>query len=217
MIEAIGNLIRYIVILIFLATLLEMILPHGQFRRYLRMLVGILLILTILSPIQNIMRLAPGWDVPVFLAAPTGKEELALILQRGEKMREEGLKEAVGNYRYRLYQVVESLLAREYGGELLELEVILDEDPGSAEFGAIKKMVVVIREKKSTSPSSTGSPVEEISISVTRGEKTDMPLKKTGETEAAFSPATDQEVAVAKFLARYFLLAEERVNVSIIP
>ena len=65
MFEVIGNVVRYIVILIFLATLLEMILPHGQFRRYLRMLVGILLILTLISPIQNIMRLAPGWDVPI--------------------------------------------------------------------------------------------------------------------------------------------------------
>jgi stage III sporulation protein AF len=92
-IESIGNLIRYIVILIFLATLLEMILPHGQFRRYLRMLVGVLLILTILSPIQNIMRIAPGWDAPVFLAAPSGKEELALILQRGEEMRDRGVQE----------------------------------------------------------------------------------------------------------------------------
>lgn len=216
MINAIGELIRYIVILIFLATLLEMILPHGQFRRYLRMLVGVLLILTILSPIQQIMRLAPGWDVPVFLAAPTAKDELALILQRGEKMRDEGLKQAVNDYRYHLYTIVQGLLAAEYGSELVELEVVLDEEPGSAMFGAIKKMVVVIRENNNKEPSVRGRSVEEIKISIVGGEK-DIPLQETILKEERSSSRTDQEDAVSKFLARYFLLAHERVSVSIIP
>ena len=44
MLSTAGELIRYIVILIFLAALLEMILPQGVFRRYLRVFMGILLI-----------------------------------------------------------------------------------------------------------------------------------------------------------------------------
>lgn len=45
MIDTISNLVRYIVILLFLTVILEMILPQGTFRRYLRVIVGILLIL----------------------------------------------------------------------------------------------------------------------------------------------------------------------------
>ncbi len=217
MIESIGSLIRYIVILIFLATLLEMILPHGQFRRYLRMLVGILLILTILSPIQNIMSIAPGWNAPVFLAAPSGKEDLALILERGEQMREEGYRDAVISYRYHLFTVVEKLLTQEFTAELLELKVTLDENPQSTEFGLIKKMVVVAREKMSTSTSAANGPVEEIRISVKRGENGFVLEQENGNKEADLPSVDGKEMAMANYLARYFLLTEEQVEVRLIP
>lgn len=207
MIEAIGNLIRYIVILIFLATFLEMILPQGQFRRYLRMLVGILLILTLLSPLQNIMRLAPGWNIPAFLAPPAGKEELEFILQRGERMREENFGEALENYRYRLFTGVNSLLEREFGVELRELELILDENPGSVEFGTIKEMTATIRAKEPLSPLSAQEPVEEINISIRYGET----------TPVAANAAVEKEIAITQFLARYFFLPTEQVGVRIIP
>lgn len=213
MIEAIGNLIRYIVILIFLATFLEMILPHGQFRRYLRMLVGILLILTIISPIQNIMRLAPGWDAPVFLAAPTGQEELALILQRGEQMREAGYKDAVENYRYHIFTVVSNILSREFSAELQELQVTLDEDPQSKEFGRIKKMVVVAREQRSDSTPEPNGPVEEIEIYVKRGGEENRLEKEKSETDTYIQPDREKEILMGNFLARYFLLHEEQVDV----
>lgn len=214
MIESIGNLIRYIVILIFLATLLEMILPHGQFRRYLRMLVGILLILTILSPIQSIMRLAPGWDVPVFIAAPTAQEELALILQRGEQRREDSYKEVMDNYRFRLFTIVDNILSREFSKELVELHVTLDEDAKSEEFGMIKNLAVVAR-KKENAPVTPPGPVEEIRISVERGES-----KVGGDEEIdkpPHSPAADEkETALIAYLARYFLLDEKQVEVRVV-
>ena len=223
MIEAIGNLIRYIVILIFLATLLEMILPHGQFRRYLRMLVGILLILTILSPIQNIMRMAPGWDAPVFMVAPSSKEELAMILQRGEQMREESYKNAAANYRYHIFTVVENLLKLEYSRELLEMKVILDEDPQSTEFGAIKKMVVMAGEKTNTDHASSNTSgtsnicVEEIKISVKRVEREVGLDQEEEKSEVNILSASDEEMKIANYLARYFLLKEEQVEVNLIP
>lgn len=216
MIEAIGNLVRYIVILIFLATLLEMILPHGQFRRYLRMLVGILLILTLLSPIQNIMRLAPGWDVPVFLAAPTGQEELALILQRGEHIREDNYKGAIDNYRYRIKMVVNSLLAREFAAELVDLELSIDEDPHSNDFSAIQHMTVFAREKDFSAAEVSESPIEEIIVLIERNNEDN--AKKDGEEELQ-----EKKLAAAKardisdHLTRYFLLTDQQVEVYLIP
>ncbi len=213
MIEAMGNLIKHIVILIFLSTFLEMILPHGQFRRYLRILVGILLILTILSPIQNIMRLAPGWDAPVFLAAPTGQEELALILHRGEQLREKGYKDAVDNYRYHIFTIVNNLLNREFSAELLELQVTLDEDPKSREFGRIKKMVVVARENRSASAPLPDGPVEKIEIYVKRGEEEAILEKENTQTDTHIHSDREKEIKMGNFLARYFLLHEEQVDV----
>lgn len=216
MIEAIGNLIRYIVILIFLAVILEMILPQGQFRRYLRMLVGVLLILTLLSPLQNIMRLAPGWNIPVFLTAPAGKEELELILQRGERMREENFVEALKNYRYHLFTVVNNLLEEEFAVELRGLELILEENPGSMQFGAIKNMTATVRAKESLSPLAAQGSVEEVNISISRGEATPAVVPEAIKDTAA-DAAAEKEVSIAQFLARYFFLPKEQVAVRIIP
>jgi stage III sporulation protein AF len=121
MIEVLGNLVRYIVILIFLAALLEMLLPQGVFRRYLRMFVGVLLIFTLLTPLQSIMRIAPYWEVPV-ISEIQSTEELGLILQRGDELYRSNIKSAMDDYHSRIFKMLEKELAREFSLKLVELE-----------------------------------------------------------------------------------------------
>jgi hypothetical protein len=109
------------------------------------------------------------------------------------------------------------LLKQEFSVELLELKVTLDEDPKSTEFGAIKNMVVVASEKMSNSISAADGPVEEIRISVKRGDKEselELENKNSGAELPTFS---SKEMGMANFLARYFLLNEEQVEVRLIP
>ena len=83
--EMIGSLIRYIVIIIFVRHFWRCCCPR-VFPPLPGMLVGILLILTLLTPLQRIMHIAPYWDVPTFMGS-TDKTELSDILQNGKEMQ----------------------------------------------------------------------------------------------------------------------------------
>jgi stage III sporulation protein AF len=120
MIETLGNLVRSIVILIFLTVLLEMLLPQGIFRRYLRVLAGILLILTILTPLQKIMHMAPLWDeADVFSETEIKNENLQQILAKGEALQEENIRFALQDYRSNIFTLLENELAERFGKKLL--------------------------------------------------------------------------------------------------
>ncbi len=174
MIAVIGELVEHLVIIIFLAVVLEMLLPYGVFRRYLRMVTGILLILVLLSPVQKIMQIAPYWEEPAFLSgfeAEADGRELALILGRGKEISEHSTGAALEEYRSRLYTFIEKeLLHHDY--ELVSLELSVEEDPESPRFGSLEKINALVRdvagngEEAAESSTGVGPVIEEVIVSV---------------------------------------------------
>jgi len=212
MIEVLGNLVRYIVILIFLAALLEMLLPQGVFRRYLRMFVGVLLIFTLLTPLQSIMRIAPYWEVPV-MSEIQSTEELGLILQRGDELYRSNIKSAMDDYHSRIFKMLEKELAREFSLKLVELELAVEENPDSSGFGSLESIFAVAKELDETvSQTKGGGKVEEIRISVGIKEEAKSPSQET-QQEAQ----DDNSTEIRRYLAAYFQLPSNKVSVKMLP
>ncbi|MDO9536281.1 MAG: stage III sporulation protein AF [Bacillota bacterium] len=208
MIEAIGSLVRYIVILIFLATLLEMLLPQGVFRRFLRMFVGILLIFTLLTPLQSIMRIAPYWEVPVITEIQS-TEELGLILQRGDDLYRKNMKSAMDDYHSRIFKMLESELAREFSLKLVELEMAVEENPDSSGFGALESIFAVTRDLDNpVQQTKSGGRVEEIRISVGVKEEAEITSEEIQQ---------DNSAEIRRYLAAYFQLPSDKVSVKMLP
>ena len=143
MIEMLGDLITYIVILIFFSALLEMIIPHGEFRRYLRLFIGILLILTLLTPIQKIVQVVPNWELPAFNGfqeEEIKKEEISL---QGEEIYEKKINMALDSYRSKIFQMIDEELIANHDLKLYYLELSLQQDPTEEDFGALKEIKAV--------------------------------------------------------------------------
>jgi len=223
MIDTIGSLIRYIVIIIFLSTLLEMLLPQGVFRRYLRMLVGILLILTLLTPLQKIMSFAPYWEITAFSEGMPEEAELGEILQRGKEMYRGNIDLALAEYRYRIFSLLEGELAREFGQKLLRLEVSMEENPESSEFGSLKNIYAEVRDSSAVDADTrqTGAKVEEIKISVEVTGREEEPaageVSENNNGEAAGEAVNDKEIEINRFIAAYLQLPSSKVKVKILP
>lgn len=221
MIEAIGSLIRYIVIIIFLSALLEMLLPQGVFRRYLRMLVGILLIFTMLTPLQKIMHLAPYWEMPVLSEGLPPEAELKDILQRGKEMYRDNLNLALEDYRYRIFSLLEGELAREFGQKLLRLEVSMNENPESSEFGTLKSIYAEVQEMRDFNSVKSSDKIEEIKIKVEVTEQQENSYGKEIYENEAISAASDinseKKHKINQFIAAYLQLPSEKIEVKILP
>lgn len=57
MMAYIGEWVKHIVLLILIASFLDLLLPNGHMRRYVKMVVGLLIIMLILSPILDLMKI----------------------------------------------------------------------------------------------------------------------------------------------------------------
>lgn len=217
MIETLSNLVRSIVILIFLTVLLEMLLPQGIFRRYLRVLAGILLILTILTPLQKIMHMAPLWDeADVFSETGIKSENLQQILAKGEALQEENIRFALQDYRSNIFTLLENELAERFGKKLLQLELSLEEDSLSKEFGSLKGLSLVVQDgRESQSENAEEIKVEKVLIMVQHsGEKEGLTKDELPIPEADIQ---EKEIIIERHLAAFFQLSPEKVKVRIIP
>lgn len=213
--ETIGGLIRYIVILIFISTLLEMILPQGVFRRYLRMLIGILLIFTLITPLQKIMRIAPYWEIPPLVNSMKDESsaELEAILGHGERLYKEKMKSALEDYQAKVFDLLAVELSREFKQDLIDLQVTTEDNPDSKEFGLFKHIYVVIQEEKLVKKVAAPGDVEEINVSV----KVASPNKEASGENSRSNSSTGKTREIEKYLAAYFRLFPENVEVEIRP
>lgn len=215
MIDLISSLVRYIVILLFLTVLLEMILPQGTFRRYLRVLVGILLIFTVLTPLQKIMHIAPLWNEDaIFSEAGTDSNSLEKIIAEGEALSEENIGLALQNYRSNIFTLLENELANKFDKKLIQLDLIINEDPANEKFGIVEKLSAIVHENKEKEINETIK-VQKVSIKIHQTDKKEE-LLPVNSTQTEDTESREEEGVIEKHLASFLQLSAENVKVKIL-
>lgn len=199
MLALVGGLVRNLVVIIFLNALLEMLLPQGEFRRYIRLLTGLIVILMVVGTIATLLGRAPRLE-PAF-----GGESAAAVLGepgggQAEKLELTGRRHLLEQCRAGLEQVLREELAAG-GWELVEAALVLDEDPASAAFGAPREISLLVRRR-----GGAAAGVEPVEITPVRpGEAA------PGEEGAG---AGERQPALEKALADLLELSLEKVTVA---
>jgi stage III sporulation protein AF len=170
MISFIGEWIKHIVLLILMATFLDLILPNSSMRKYVKLVVGFLLILLILSPILHLFRydqerlflkidqMMQEDNKPLSLQLNREKEKLeelqedAIFKEVSQKWSEE-IKNSVENkFQLAVQHITLELETKEDGASIKELKLQVEEKTNS---GAEEK-------KESTKDVSNSSQVREM-------------------------------------------------------
>jgi stage III sporulation protein AF len=141
-----ADVVRNLVVLIIVATILELLLPRNHFRPFINMVVGLVLMLMLLAPVRMLLQL-PGDTEPAVLRAAGVSE--ADYEGRLEMLTLFNWELSLSRYRGMLAEKIAEVLAREgYTMAGLRLEVI--GDPTHLEFGRPLKVEVVAgaRDKK---------------------------------------------------------------------
>lgn len=143
-VEALRLWVREVVLVLFLAGLLEMLLPEGDLKRFGRVAVGFFVVLAVARPVLAL--LGGGFAVDHTLASMSvwefgggaavgGLEE---ALERGARIREVSRDRALAAARASLERQIEAVAMREEGVAEAQAVVDLDTDPSSASYGAIQ-------------------------------------------------------------------------------
>ncbi|MGB4503801.1 MAG: stage III sporulation protein AF [Syntrophaceticus sp.] len=194
--ETIYHLVRNIVFIILLAVFVEMLLPMRESRRFLEVVVGLFVLVTILNPIVSLIRQEPFLE---FEFEEGNKKELQMILDQGKELQQVQESQARDNYGKQLEEQIAVVACMVPGVEEAETSVQFATGSSMESVVAIEKIEIVI---KQTSPQSIVEPVEKVSIGSGAGEEkqvntgTQDVLQKVQKSVASFYGLQPETVVV---------------------
>jgi len=147
-IDTLAELTRTLVTIVFLAAVLELLLPSAAARRLARVVVGLLLILTVLGPIGKMIH-AQVW-VPALSWREQGVQAVSGVsLWPGAAApAQRDRRHALSLFRQSLEERAVRLAASVPGVEAAQATAIIDVDEESTSFGTLLRLEVVIRPRQ---------------------------------------------------------------------
>ncbi|QHE52917.1 stage III sporulation protein AF [Pontibacillus sp. HMF3514] len=194
--------VTQIILFLLLALIIDLILPTSSLRKYIKLVVGLLLILIFLQPIFHLFEV----DVDTFFAQEMSKWNDQAQVETMENLIEDKKKEIQASQRaYILEQMAVQLkkqakeeLLSEYGVEIQNFSFQF-QDEQNMSLDTLKQLTVVLSESEKASNSS--SSVEEVVIDL------DQPPKEDEENSKA-------KQKIKTFLASTWQLPEEQLIIQ---
>lgn len=153
-VQALGVWVREIVAVLFLAAVLEMVLPENDLKRFARVAVGFFVVLAVGRPIlavfggtfyidPTLSQLGLGsWRQPA--AVGVSDHDRGSALERGQELGESAEARAVEATRLALADKIVELARREPGVREARAVVVLDMDPTSPAYGSLRSIHLTV-------------------------------------------------------------------------
>lgn len=199
--------IANIIALIFLATLLELLLPRGSLQRFVRVVMGLLVMLAVLQPVFSLMAQGFGLDA-LRVATDDRGIDIDRILADAERLREQNSNLALEAYRRQVESSMEQRLVRLPGVRSAVCRVELATDAARRDIGAIAAVTVTVTPGEATttagSATATVEPVKPVVIG------------QSSQPTAQSPPQLSEELRamVVRTLAADFGLAPGQITVA---
>ena len=140
--EALAHWIEAIIAIIMFTTLVEMISPEGNMKKYILLISGLLVITSIINPVVGILR--GGVSLDDLVRVNEARINIHEIEAKSKLISAEQNREILSGYREGLAQ---DITARISEGGYRVRDIKLDIEEGSEGFGRIKKLAVGIEDK----------------------------------------------------------------------
>lgn len=128
MLEIMGDLVRTLVLIGMVGIILEMLVPEDDYRRYLRMVIGLLILLMVIKAISGFVGrdfsdvfASAEWSIP--------ESEVEAVVGQGQLMLEENRQMAVRECQKMLGDYLREQVTDWAGWELADLEIVFDHRP----------------------------------------------------------------------------------------
>lgn len=145
MLTVVGGLVRNLVLIIFLNALLEMLLPQEGFRRYIRLVTGLIVVLMVVGTITALLGKLPRLEPVIAGAAPPGGAPSGAAEGVPGTVALTHRRQVLQQCRDGLREMLREELAAGGEWELAEAVITLDEAEGSDTFGAPRQIALRVR------------------------------------------------------------------------
>lgn len=135
--DILRELIQTIIVIVVLAVLVEMLLPGGDMRRYVKMVMGLLIIMAVMQAAAGVINSDLVRDIPAVTAAESGAPPLDDIMAAGQGLAKEDRDLAVQQYSEALSGQVLSLARMNAELQVVDARVTIDENSAIEEINII--------------------------------------------------------------------------------
>lgn len=138
--DVLRELIQTIIVIVVLAVLVEMLLPNSDMRRYVKMVIGLLIIMAVLQSVAGVVNSRFMQEVPAVTVSDTGAPPLEDIMAAGEELAAINRDKAEQQYREGLSGQVLALVNMNSEMQAVDARVNID-----GENSDIKEITIVFK------------------------------------------------------------------------
>ncbi|MHB1125360.1 MAG: stage III sporulation protein AF [Bacillota bacterium] len=129
MLDAVRELVRNIAVIILLTSFLEMLISNNEMTKYVRLVMGLFIIVAVLSPVMSFLDRQQSSEVMTWQFQPeTQSKQLATILDDGKQLSRQNMEEALEQYRSRVEGQIRALALLAKGVDDAQVSVELQTD-----------------------------------------------------------------------------------------
>ncbi|TCP31178.1 stage III sporulation protein AF [Scopulibacillus darangshiensis] len=199
-----------IILVILFAIILELLLPSNSFQKYVKMVIGLILIITLLTPVTKLLNVDINQTIRTIANKNSGTE-----MKNSMKKQESEILGAQSAYIHNYMDVqmkksVKEALVDQYGLVIKDLHLTIKKGKEGQNPWTIEKADVIVGQAKKGKAEATDKqevkPVEEVNINI-NDEKTSTPAQKD-------KPMKKKEKEVRAFLAEKWGVDQSRIIVQ---
>ncbi|UNC92552.1 stage III sporulation protein AF [Candidatus Contubernalis alkaliaceticus] len=145
MLHTISQVVKSLVIIIILASFMELILPENKYQPYIKLIVGLVIIVSILNPMLQLFRIVPDLEMEILKSQIHIYEGQSYVdnyaVQQSQSL-------IAKEYKRRITGEIKKL-AESYGGvEIVNVTVEIVEDIEREDFGNILAMSIALKPRR---------------------------------------------------------------------
>ena len=160
-----------IVTVIIFITFLEILLPNSDMKKYIKMIVGLLVMLVVLNPLLELAAGKINLEEEIFKTSSVmDQKKLSYDLERLQGEQDQQL---VALYKSKIENHVRTKIERENDLQVISMDVEIEGDKSHKDFGKLKNIHLIIALQENLPASSTEiKPVSNIFVEIGKGGET---------------------------------------------
>jgi stage III sporulation protein AF len=208
--EIIRDLVQTLIIIVVLAVFLDMLLPTGQMKPYVKMVMGLLIIIAVLHSISGLLQQDWMREVPGVTARPGSPgPPLEDIMAAGEQLQLKNQDMALEKYRQGLSRQVLSMAKLSPGAKVVDVEISLEEEQSRQSYGGIKHITLLVDPNAPDAGNNTRDNIRPVNINVS-----DSHAARESSEDMEIPPELEEEIEkVTGYIAGFYNLSPEQVSV----
>jgi len=142
-VDVLRDLVRNVSLVVLIASFIDLLLPGNQMDRYLKLITGLFILISIFNPVMNFLDRAQTFEMTAWQYQPNRQEKLESIFRQGEEIARVTKNAAWHEYKQRVERQIVSLVKLVPGVKEVQVDVQV-ESREKAYYGAIRQVVLVV-------------------------------------------------------------------------